>query len=176
MHRRAFAIALGRRALIVAAVSPVLFGSSVATNASPTDPLNCAIPACSDKISMFKKAMKGAAAKSAPDGKSNPTHASAPAPAPAPGVAPAPGAAHGAGASSGASALPSKYFGCPVDRAELGRSSWDLLHTIAATYPDHPSADDRRRVLALIDALTYLYPCPVCARDFQASVAHSPPR
>jgi hypothetical protein len=29
--------------------------------------------------------------------------------------------------------------GCPPDKDELGRGTWDLLHSIAATYPNSPS-------------------------------------
>jgi hypothetical protein len=31
--------------------------------------------------------------------------------------------------------------GCPVDKDELGSSTWNLLHTLAAYYPDEPTED-----------------------------------
>lgn len=74
------------------------------------------------------------------------------------------------------SGIPSVYRGCPVDRSQLGRSSWDLLHTMAANYPDDPSLETQRQLLNFFEALAHLYPCTYCAEDFQELMKISPPR
>ena len=45
---------------------------------------------------------------------------------------------------------------CPVDREELGRGTWDLLHTTAAYYPETPSATDKAAGEGLVLGLTRL--------------------
>jgi len=42
---------------------------------------------------------------------------------------------------------------CPLDRDELGRSTWNLLHTTAAYYPEKPEASDQQLAGALIRGL-----------------------
>lgn len=74
------------------------------------------------------------------------------------------------------SGIPAVYSGCPVDRSQLGRSSWDLLHTMAANYPDDPSPETQRLLLNFFEALAHLYPCTYCAEDFQELMKTSPPR
>jgi FAD-linked sulfhydryl oxidase len=74
------------------------------------------------------------------------------------------------------SGVPTVYSGCPVDRSQLGRSSWDLLHTMAANYPDDPSPETQRLLLNFFEALAHLYPCTYCAKDFQELMKISPPR
>ena len=64
---------------------------------------------------------------------------------------------------------------CPVDREELGRSTWDLLHTTAAYYPEAPDEAAQRAAAGLIGGLAALYPCEHCAEDFRATVEASPP-
>ena len=65
---------------------------------------------------------------------------------------------------------------CPPGSAALGRSSWTLLHSMAAWYPDHPSEDDRRRMKDMVSALAAFYPCSWCAQDFRKHVAEVPVR
>ena len=65
---------------------------------------------------------------------------------------------------------------CPLDKEELGRSTWGLLHTIAAYYPASPSDVDKENALNFVKSLSYLYPCEVCREDFKESVAKAPPR
>jgi len=56
---------------------------------------------------------------------------------------------------------------CPPDVDELGRSSWTLLHTMAASYPERPSLTQQSEVTQFISLFGKLYPCWVCAGDFQ---------
>lgn len=48
----------------------------------------------------------------------------------------------------------------------LGRSTWKLLHTIAATYSDKPSQEDQSNMEQFINLIPKVYPCEVCANDF----------
>lgn len=64
---------------------------------------------------------------------------------------------------------------CPVDKDELGKSTWTLLHTMAAYYPEEPEEEDKLNAINFLTSLASLYPCPVCAADFQESVKKSPP-
>jgi FAD-linked sulfhydryl oxidase len=56
---------------------------------------------------------------------------------------------------------------CPPDVEELGRSSWTLLHSITATYPEKPSPSEQSNVRQFLGLFGKLYPCWVCAEDFQ---------
>jgi FAD-linked sulfhydryl oxidase len=56
---------------------------------------------------------------------------------------------------------------CPPDVEALGRSSWTLLHSITATYPEKPSPTDQSNVRQFMGLFGKLYPCWVCAEDFQ---------
>lgn len=47
---------------------------------------------------------------------------------------------------------------CPVDKDELGRSTWKLLHTMAAYYPDTPSSDEKSAMKTTIESLSKVYP------------------
>ena len=62
------------------------------------------------------------------------------------------------------------------DRVELGRSTWNLLHTTCANYPSNPSAEEQSQAEKMIMSLARLYPCPHCAKDFRAAVKLNPPR
>ena len=65
---------------------------------------------------------------------------------------------------------------CPLDVDALGRSAWDLIHTMAAYYPEIPSDEQRLAATAFFTSLALLYPCHICAEDFQESVTIHPPR
>ena len=65
---------------------------------------------------------------------------------------------------------------CPLDREELGSSTWGVLHTVAAYYPNDPNENDRKKGTDLVEALAHLYPCSHCREDFQREVERSPPR
>lgn len=56
---------------------------------------------------------------------------------------------------------------CPPDVEALGRSSWDLIHSIAATYPEDPSPEQRTALFAFLKSLPVLYPCGYCAESLK---------
>ncbi|KAH8661656.1 ERV/ALR sulfhydryl oxidase domain-containing protein [Tricladium varicosporioides] len=57
---------------------------------------------------------------------------------------------------------------CPPDVEQLGRSSWTLLHSITASYPVSPTPTEQNNVKQFMGLFGKLYPCWVCAEDFQA--------
>lgn len=63
---------------------------------------------------------------------------------------------------------------CPPDSGRLGRGTWNLLHSVAAWYPDRPSEDDRTAARNLVAALARFYPCTYCAEDFRSNVNDNP--
>ncbi|KAL2815491.1 hypothetical protein BJX63DRAFT_389653 [Aspergillus granulosus] len=60
---------------------------------------------------------------------------------------------------------------CPPDVEELGRSTWTLLHTMSATYPEKANAEQQTEMRGFLKLLSKLYPCWVCADDFRAWMA-----
>jgi len=65
---------------------------------------------------------------------------------------------------------------CPVDKDELGSSTWKLLHTMAANYPDIPSQEEKADMRTFLETFSRLYPCPPCAEDFRKDLRDHPPR
>lgn len=116
----------------------------------PKGPLDCEHRACKSRVDMMKKAFS--AASSAPVGI-------------AAAVAP-----------TSKTPLPTQeQLQCPLDKEELGGATWALLHTIAAHYPDAPTAYDEIQITQLLQALARFYPCPICRPDFEAFVLSQPP-
>lgn len=132
------------------------------------DPLNCANPVCADKMSVFKMATEQLTRGQAKASSGN-------------------SSAKSSTTSSSASIAVSSVVTttsvtiqdqneCPLDKNELGRSTWNLLHTIAAYYPEDPSDEMKQAAIAFIDSLAKLYPCPHCAEDFREDIKKNPPR
>ncbi|KAK3989662.1 ERV/ALR sulfhydryl oxidase [Cladorrhinum sp. PSN332] len=63
-----------------------------------------------------------------------------------------------------------KRTDCPADSETLGRSTWTLLHSIAATYPRTPTQTQQSDLKSFIKLFSKFYPCWVCAEDFQAYI------
>lgn len=56
---------------------------------------------------------------------------------------------------------------CPPDVEALGRSTWTLLHTMTANYPERPSLTQQTEMKSFISLFGKFYPCWVCADDFR---------
>ncbi|KAJ5766933.1 uncharacterized protein N7511_004549 [Penicillium nucicola] len=61
---------------------------------------------------------------------------------------------------------------CPPDVEQLGRSTWTLLHSMAATYPEKANTEHQENMRGFLKFFSKLYPCWVCADDFQTWMAH----
>ncbi|KAG6381984.1 ERV/ALR sulfhydryl oxidase domain-containing protein [Boletus reticuloceps] len=61
-------------------------------------------------------------------------------------------------------------------KAELGRATWKLLHTMTLRYPEKPTQDEREALEAYMYLTSRLYPCGECATEFQALLKKFPPQ
>ncbi len=59
---------------------------------------------------------------------------------------------------------------CPPDTTKLGSATWTFLHTMAAYYPEQPSAAQRSVMRSMMDGLAEFYPCHVCAAHLREQV------
>ncbi|CAD7077588.1 unnamed protein product [Hermetia illucens] len=67
-----------------------------------------------------------------------------------------------------------QYRDCPLDKNELGRATWGLLHSISVTIPEHPTETQRRDLVNLMNSLAQFYPCEYCARDLRNELIKEP--
>ena len=49
-----------------------------------------------------------------------------------------------------------------LTKPEIGRRTWALLHSIANTFPDNPSNEDKNMMKKFLYGLARSYPCKVC--------------
>ncbi|KAI1175063.1 ERV/ALR sulfhydryl oxidase domain-containing protein [Nemania sp. FL0916] len=61
-------------------------------------------------------------------------------------------------------------------KAELGRASWKLFHTMMARFPEKPTEDDSLALKTYIQLFARLYPCGDCASHFQQLLKKFPPQ
>jgi len=77
--------------------------------------------------------------------------------------------------SMGGMKRPRRKPECPLNRSQLGRSTWELLHTTAAYFPDEPSEDEKKAAKDLIEALGVIYACKHCREHFSEHLKEHPP-
>ncbi|KAI0905575.1 ERV/ALR sulfhydryl oxidase domain-containing protein [Ustulina deusta] len=61
-------------------------------------------------------------------------------------------------------------------KAELGRASWKLFHTMMARFPEKPTEEDSLALKTYIQLFARLYPCGDCASHFQKLIKKFPPQ
>lgn len=64
----------------------------------------------------------------------------------------------------------------PPDVEQLGRSSWTLLHSIAAKYPKTPSDTQKQEMKQFMTIFSHVYPCWWCAKDFEKFIKNNAPK
>lgn len=69
---------------------------------------------------------------------------------------------------------------CPLDREELGKSTWGFLHSMAAyAYPDNPerpSPLEQKQMTTFIKLFAKFYPCEDCAYHLRDWMQDNPPK
>ncbi|KAJ1347332.1 hypothetical protein KIN20_002368 [Parelaphostrongylus tenuis] len=68
------------------------------------------------------------------------------------------------------------FKNCPVDKDELGRSTWNLLHTMSVYYPQKPTEVEKKTASTFMESLAKLYPCDFCAKDLRKDLKGEPPK
>lgn len=63
----------------------------------------------------------------------------------------------------------------PPDVEKLGRSSWSLLHSVAATYPETPTNKQQSDLKQFLKLFGNFYPCWYCGGDFEKYMAEREP-
>uniref|UniRef100_A0A914LSQ4 Sulfhydryl oxidase n=1 Tax=Meloidogyne incognita TaxID=6306 RepID=A0A914LSQ4_MELIC len=64
---------------------------------------------------------------------------------------------------------------CPLDKDQLGRSTWNLLHTMSVYYPDDPTEKEKQNTKDFLSSFSRTYPCEHCAADFREDLKKNPP-
>ncbi|KAI0074831.1 hypothetical protein K474DRAFT_1600804 [Panus rudis PR-1116 ss-1] len=67
-------------------------------------------------------------------------------------------------------------LGNATAKAELGRATWKLLHTMTLRFPEEPTEDERSALSSYFHLLSRLYPCGECAQEFQQLLKKYPPQ
>ena len=65
---------------------------------------------------------------------------------------------------------------CPLDKDELGASTWKFLHTMSVNYPDQPTIQEQADMKQFFGLFAKLYPCAPCAEDLRADLKTHPVR
>lgn len=65
----------------------------------------------------------------------------------------------------------------PPDVNQLGRSSWNLLHSVAARYPkESPTDIQKEEMKKFLTIFSHVYPCHWCAKDFEKYIRENAPK
>ncbi|KAI0800285.1 ERV/ALR sulfhydryl oxidase domain-containing protein [Fomes fomentarius] len=67
-------------------------------------------------------------------------------------------------------------LGNATAKAELGRATWKLMHTMTLRFPEQPAQDERDALDNYFHLMSRLYPCGECATEFQLLLKKFPPQ
>ncbi|KAI0753391.1 ERV/ALR sulfhydryl oxidase domain-containing protein [Daedaleopsis nitida] len=67
-------------------------------------------------------------------------------------------------------------LGNATAKAELGRATWKLMHTMTLRFPEDPAQDERDALDNYFHLMSRLYPCGECAAEFQLLLKKYPPQ
>jgi len=65
---------------------------------------------------------------------------------------------------------------CPLDKDQLGRNTWAVIHTMAAYYPQKPTVNQQKDMEQFIRIFSRFYPCEPCAQDLRKDIELDPPQ
>jgi len=65
-------------------------------------------------------------------------------------------------------------LGDPEVRADLGRATWHVLHSITSRFPENPTEEESDALTQFIFLTARLYPCGDCAKHFQRMLEKIP--
>ncbi|KPJ02174.1 PREDICTED: FAD-linked sulfhydryl oxidase ALR [Papilio xuthus] len=71
---------------------------------------------------------------------------------------------------------PEKRKDCPLDKDELGTSTWGFLHSMASYYPEKPTTSQAKDMDKFFTLFGEFYPCEPCAIDFREDIKAHPPK
>ncbi|KAM3957719.1 evr1_Alr domain-containing protein Alr [Aphomia sociella] len=69
-----------------------------------------------------------------------------------------------------------KRTDCPLDKDDLGRSTWGFLHSMVSYYPQKPTEAQSKDMTRFFNIFAQFYPCEPCALDFQEDIQKNPPQ
>ncbi|CCE63585.1 hypothetical protein TPHA_0F00990 [Tetrapisispora phaffii CBS 4417] len=64
----------------------------------------------------------------------------------------------------------------PPDVNELGKSTWNFLHSMTAQYPKEPSPVQKTEMSNFLHLFSRVYPCNWCAKDFEKYLKENAPK
>jgi len=76
--------------------------------------------------------------------------------------------------ASGKGEVSSSSMSCPPTKDAIGKSSWTLMHSMAAWYPEKATKYEKNKMEQLMEAISIFYPCTYCAQDFRENLKENP--
>jgi hypothetical protein len=61
-----------------------------------------------------------------------------------------------------------------LSKEELGRHSWALLHSIAASFPTVPTEEEKKMINKFLFSFAQVYPCKICGKHFNEMLQKFP--